>query len=1334
MERRPAGGVTLLKDGDPVRLSYVARDQSSNLIHKGGVSLNSLGGFHLQFAIPENADLGYAYIAFQLRASGIEEDEAFHYHDFQIQEFRRPEFEVSARVGEGPHVAGEHALATVSAAYFAGGALPNAEVLWEVSARSGSYVPPNWTGFVFGKWAPWWRLEGEDGYLGRASFSSRTDSAGQHSLRIDFLTESAEEVATGLSGRSKAAPYPLRVDASATVFDVNRQAWSQSAGLLLHPADRYVGLRSEQLFVEQGSPLSVQVVVTDIDGRAISGHGARVRAARLSWEFHEGEWSEVEKDAQDCTVETTAASAPHDVEHPFSACTFDTGLGGEYRITATVVDGAGRRNRTQMTRWVSGGRLPPGALLRQEEIQLIPDGESYSPGDSAQILVQSPFFPAEGVLTLRRDGLVSQERFTMDGPTHTLTVPIEAQYIPNIHLQVDLVGSAVRVDGEGTELDSAPPRPAYAGGLLNLSVPPLSRRLRVEAVPRARALEPGGETTIDVTVLDADGKPVADAEFAVVVVDEAILALTGYKLIDPLDVFYGGRQPGVTNYRNRANLLLATTQLQGVSPQPPSHAAMARGMGSAMAQSALDLEAAEDSVAGEDGAGAIRVRIDHNPLALFAPETRTDAHGEASVNVSLPDNLTRYRVMVVAASEGAFFGAGESSLTARLPLMVRPSAPRFLNFGDTFELPVVLQNQTDRPEETHIVVRAANAELTAVDAVDNVAGYAVTVPANDRVELRISAAAASAGTARFQFGAVNARQGYVADATELELPVYTPATTEAFAVYGEIDGSGAVLQPLRSPSLAVPDYGGLEVTLSSTALQALSDAFVYLVNYPYESTEQLASRILAIAALRDVLTAFDAEGLPSPAEIARVIESDLQTLRAMQDSGGGFPIWRPGGEVWPYHSVHAAHALARARQKGYPTPPAMVSASLAYLRNIEDRIPSSYSVSASRGLTSYALYVRKLLGDHDPAKARELVNEAGLGNLTLESIGWLLFALTGDPASQETVSSLRRFLNNRVSETAASATVATGYGDGDHLLLHSSRRTDAVILEALAADQQDSDLITKLARGLLAQRTAGRWNNTQENVWVLLAMDRYFAAFESETPDFVARMWLGDRYAGGRAFAGRSTDNVNLRVPMRYLQDASAAQDQEMRLVLQKEGQGRLYYRLGLRYAPADLRLDQADHGFTVARVYEAVDDPADVRRQEDGVWRIRAGARVRVKLTMVAPSRRVHVALIDPLPAGLEILNSDLAVTADAPRESNGDGRRIQWWGPWYQHQNLRDERAEAFTSYLEAGLYEYSYTARATTPGIFAAPPARAEEMYAPETYGRSETDTVIVEVVES
>jgi len=280
----------------------------------------------------------------------------------------------------------------------------------------------------------------------------------------------------------------------------------------------------------------------------------------------------------------------------------------------------------------------------------------------------------------------------------------------------------------------------------------------------------------------------------------------------------------------------------------------------------------------------------------------------------------------------------------------------------------------------------------------------------------------------------------------------------------------------------------------------------------------------------------------------------------------------------------------------------------------------------------------------------------------------------------------------------------------------------------LIKDQPSSDLIPKLVRGLLGHRKAGKWGNTQENVFALLALDKYFATYETVTPDFVARTWLGDAYSGGHEFRGRSSDRQNVNFPMSALGETRASQD----LILSKEGPGRLYYRIGMQYAPASLKLDPSEHGFTVERVYEAVDKPEDVRRDAEGTWHIKAGARVRVRLTMLVASRRYHVALVDPIPAGLEALNPALAVTGSVPRDPKVQTSDRWWWfeRPWFEHQNMRDERVEAFASLVWEGVHTYSYVARATTPGLFVVPPTKAEEMYHPETFGRSGTDRVIVE----
>ncbi|MCE9579407.1 MAG: Ig-like domain-containing protein [Deltaproteobacteria bacterium] len=1308
-------------------VTYEVTDPMGNKMLEGKAKVSALGGWDAAFTLPKTPNLGYAQV--HLRAQGRISGEMW--HGFQIQEFRRPEFEVASSASQGPHMVGGSADVTVSAKYFAGGGLPGAPVTWNVNASETNYTPPNRDEFVFGTWHPWWGYRAwwdsdfNGGQQKSWSLSGVTDATGAHVLHMDFLSANPS--------------VPMSVSAEASVMDVNRQAWSSSTALIVHPSSLYIGVRAKKPFVEKGQPIELDVIGVDIDGKAAIGRALDVKAVRLDYTYEKGKYVTKELDPQDCAI--TAAADP-------VACKFDTKEGGNYQITAVVVDDKGRKNQTQLQVFVTGGDMPPQRDLTQEQVQIIPNAKEYKGGDTAELLVQAPFYPAEGILSVRRSGIVSTERFSLKGPTTTLKIPITDGYVPNVYAQVDLIGSAPRLDDDGQPAANLPRRPAYAVGSINLPVPAKQRTLGVTIAPRAAKVAPGEATQMDVTVVDASGKPVANAEVAVVVVDEAILALTGYQFASPLDAFYGGRDSGGRDYYLHSGVKLARPDAAQLA-QNGTGSGYGRGAGGAMGGMVADeamptMAAAPPPPPAPPGSPSpqhaeraraknadkpsdpsstantspIAVRSNFNPLAAFAPEVMTGANGKAVVSVKMPDNLTRYRIVALAVAGERNFGKGESAITARLPLMVRPSPPRFLNFGDTFQFPVVVQNQTDAPMQVKVAVRATNASIT------DGAGRLVTVPANDRVEVRFPAAAEMAGTARFQ---IAASSGALGDASELALPVWTPATTEAFATYGVVD-SGAVRQPIAMPGSVVTQFGGLEIETSSTQLQALTDAFLYLITYPFECSEQIGSRVMSIAALKDVLDAFQVAGMPKPAAIEARLADDMEHLASMQNYDGGFPIWERGHDSWPFNSVHVLNALVRAKAKGFKVPADMLTRALQYAKTIEQRYPSYYPEDVRRAITSYALYVRKLAGDLDVTRAKGILAEAGgPEKLPMEADGWLLGVMAGSADAATERKAILRHLANKVSETAGAANWTTGYSDGNYLIMHSDRRVDAVILESLIAEAPKDDLIPKVVTGLLAHKVKGRWANTDESVFVLTALDTYFQAYEKVAPDFVAKIWLGGAYVGDHAFKGHTTERFAVDVPMKVVADMKQGD-----LIIQKAGaKGRLYYRIGMTYAPTSLKLDPADHGFVVDRLYEAVDNPGDVVHQADGTWKIKAGARVRVRLTMVAENRRYHVALVDPLPAGLEPMNPALAVTGTVPQDPKAPRDRYWWWSStWYEHQNLRDERAEAFTTLLWEGVHEYTYVARATTPGNFVVPPTKAEEMYMPETFGRSASDRVIVE----
>ena len=1391
-ERTPGGGVELPRMGRGV--VWRVRDPRGNEIAAGRAELTALGGFDAAFRVPEGSNLGHGFIELRLD-DGRAVEEWSGSVNFQVQEFRRPEYEVAAEADEGPHVVGGSAEMSVRASYFSGGALPGAPVTWELRSEPAWFTPPGWGAWRFGVMDGGYPYGGRPAETFRTRFEGTTDARGRHAVRVHF--DAAEP------------PRAHTLVGEATVLDVNRQPWSTTSRMLVHPAEVYVGMRTERAWLQAGEPIELSVVAVDLEGQTVEGKPVEVTAVRMDWRRDDLRgWSEVETaDSARCAVVTGANPVP---------CTFATGeRGGRWRISALVRDGRGRPSLTRFDVWVYGGgawmRGPGEERNAERRVTLVPDREKYAPGDTARILVQLPFWPARGILSLRREGLVRTQEIASDGPTTTVDVPVGEDDIPNLYVQVDVVGAH---DREGQRQPTARGTD-YASGAVSLAVPPGPRTLEVTPTPADSVLAPDAETSVGVVVRDAAGRPVPGAEVVVVVVDEAVLALTGYRLANPIDLFYPGWNPGVQDAGIRPWVVLSDTaggpgEIRGIvvhaqTRQPVTGALVtvegtairaltdaagrfrltgvpagtrtvrvtALGLATATQSvqvgaeplpelrfelgpmeamlEALQVSAArrdevqqdmalppppsappppepgmvQGKVGGEGAAGgAIALRANFAALALWAPVVRTDAEGRARVPFTLPSNLTRYRVMAAAVQGGTHYGAGESSLTARQPLMVRPSAPRFLNYGDRFEFPVVVQNQTDAPLDVEVAARGEGIRFTEP-------GKRVRVPAGDRVEVRIAAEAVRPGTATLQVAAV---AGALSDAATLTLPVYTPATAEAFAVYGSIGGDSVVELPLRVPGDAIPAFGGLEVTTSSTALQELTDAFIYLVRYPYECSEQIASRLLAVAALRDVLTEFRAEGMPDPRALADSVARDLALLQSMQTRYGGFAFW-PGGrmEDWPYVSIHVTHALLRVREKGYPVDAEMLGRAMEYVRNI-DRFSQreGYSPSVRFALRAYAAYVRDLADDQGTdAELRRVMRGVRLDTIPLEPAGWLLAAVADRAPFAAERAELLRIVNNRATETASTATFATAYEEGEYLLLHSSRRTDAVVLEALLRADPRNELVTKTVRGLLGHRTAGRWDNTQENAWVLLALDRYFRVYEGETPEFVARVWLGDRFAGDRRFVGRSADRHHLDVPMRLL-----VEDDPNSLAIAKEGPGRLYYRAGLRYAPRDLDLLPLERGFAIERTYEPMDDPGDVARGEDGRWRVRAGARVRITLTVTAPSRRVHVAMVDPLPAGFEAVNTSLLGAQDMPPEGVRPAGRTSgrgyyyWWRPWYEHQNLRDDRVEAFTSLLPAGVYTYSYVARATTPGLFIVPPPRAEEMYSPETFGRGKTERVAVE----
>src|SRR5262249_4485567 len=124
------------------------------------------------------------------------------------------------------------------------------------------------------------------------------------------------------------------------------------------------------------------------------------------------------------------------------------------------------------------------------------------------------------------------------------------------------------------------------------------------------------------------------------------------------------------------------------------------------------------------------------------------------------------------------------------------------------------------------------------------------------------------------------------------------------------------------------------------------------------------------------------------------------------------------------------------------------------------------------------------------------------------------------------------------------------------------------------------------AKGLLAMRHGGAWESTQETAWALVALDEYRNAQEAKTPDFDAKVFLGDTKIFEAPFHERSYAAKSSKIGAKELFSTGAAGST---LAFQVDGTGSLFYEARLRYAKRELPTAPLDRGFFVRKVVRSV-------------------------------------------------------------------------------------------------------------------------------------------------
>ena len=265
----PAGDVTWAQSGLS-DIHYGVYDARGLGLDHGKTKLDSHGALDFRFQVPEDANSGRGRVNVQLSEPyGNEDSMEFTTMTFRIEEFRRPEFEVSLTMAEGPHLLQDPVLVEAQAAYYGGGGLAGASVNWQVSAQPARFKPPGWHRYEFGAAVPWWWGGRTSAQIQPQTLSAEMDVQGSHKVSITAQSEAQLPVS-----------HVLQVEA--TIKDLSQQSLTAVDTVMVHPALWYVGGRTDSYVGRTDKPLPVQLIVTDLDGNPVEGQEIRVTTQRVS--------------------------------------------------------------------------------------------------------------------------------------------------------------------------------------------------------------------------------------------------------------------------------------------------------------------------------------------------------------------------------------------------------------------------------------------------------------------------------------------------------------------------------------------------------------------------------------------------------------------------------------------------------------------------------------------------------------------------------------------------------------------------------------------------------------------------------------------------------------------------------------------------------------------------------------------------------------------------------------------------------------------------------------------------------------------------------------------
>jgi alpha-2-macroglobulin len=1203
------------------------------------------------------------------RSDGVEQTFT---NTFQVEEFKKIRHyaristkreQVESKAYIGLKRTEDYLAVQIQGLYYTGGPVKHGRVRWKAELTSVTNTVKGMDAFFFGN--------EDDKTQFLESGESVLDGEGKLHLAIPLDSR----LLTGIHG----------VQISATVLDVDGEPATEVH--TFNPKPRYlIGIMSHPRQVQVGYSAPFKAVVVDADGKRVSAGTVSASIMHrtemvLEKRDEEGNINESYEEAWRKVISTQQALRNGEAAFPL-----DFSEGGTYLVSVTFEE-KGLKFTSQTVvdvGWSSYGsrRSYSGdeeSRPAKNEILLSMNKKEYAVGDTVRVEFSTRRPVRKCLVTLERGEVLDAKVIDVNGTLGTYEFTVKDEHLPNVYVSVLAAVGREGFPVYATQADGDIPMVFF--GSADISVRSEVQKLRLEIEPDKAELKstPADQTKLSFRVTDHKGAGLV-TEMAVCVVDEAVLALTGYKTPElsslvrfnvPLSVFSGDLRMSL------------------------------------ISQDLFRMFGTKPLTGGGVGLGEVHpsLRKDFRPVAYFNPALLTDATGRASIDFKLPDTTTAYRIFAVVCDKGSGFVSGQRKMVVTKEFFMEPSPPRFFCPGDKAVFPVVLHNKT--ASKGVAKVQAKGSHALGLDILDP------ACPMDPYSGAIIKARATIPGgmdQAVFRFfGKLEGAEGTFDDAVEMAMPIHSRFLAARRVKIGDFTQKTEIQVPLPEELRAVnltevneSDFRG-HLVLSMTNWSKIAPGLRYLLAYPYGCIEQTSSGVIPLAALRSLVKSGEVPGI-TVEEVDKFLKQGVNRLLSMQLESGGFGYWPNRLNASWWGTMYAVSALTLARQAGLDVPEDRMDNAVSYVRGGLHREEGPDMDRDHAWTTEFALF-------NLAANKALSTQELELFLREYDSLGDQSKALLLLAAHH-----IKALSHARLAEMAAKIHPKVDPSRVDYR--HSTFREMALCLLALTETKTSPQTADTLAGELMRNlKPDGFWYSTADTGWCLFALGRYFQSRKGEKPvSALVKM----RYDGNEPVEIRLSEaNAQVEIDVRKLAQTG-------KISLECDTRHLINYTLNIAYP--DLVNDPArlSKGFTLRKRIENL----------NGKDEIRVGDVVRVTLDVglqdPTKSRYSHegfryLALEDPVPAGLVPINAALKTEGVAQEKTETDsdsdydsGRSRNDLDP--EFSEFRDDGIRVFKNSASAGTYHYSYLARAVSEGEFWMRGSRISLMYDPDVFGRT------------